>query len=354
MRFTRNSWSSCELFVRNTLGEKFRYMSRVPLPEPEDEDPENVGETHMRAKDNLDPKVIQQLELEILRQMQAGGTVVDPLFNAGLPDASVASAASTSITSSLYSSNASVSMESFTLDTIATVVGAHSVELLSGKSTKTSSNQGSGCCGSKAPLPKTTAENGNDDGERDKTSEVLPVLLPPPAPEDKNKICLVLDLDETLVHSSFLSIPHADFRFVLGFDENQVGVFVCIRPGAERFLKELGSLYEIVIFTASCQPYADQVIDYIDPGRVVKHRLYREACTDFGGNFVKDLSRLNRNLEKIIIVDNSPSAYLLQPYNAIAISSWFDEPMDNELLNLLDFLKQSYRVRNVYDLFSPN
>ena len=121
----------------------------------------------------------------------------------------------------------------------------------------------------------------------------------------------------------------------------------------KRFLKELGDLYEIVVFTASSQPYADTVIDYIDPGHVVKYRLYRESCTDFGGNFVKDLSRLNRSLERIIIIDNSPSAYLLQPYNAIAIASWFDEPMDNELLLILDFLKQSYRVKNVYDLFSP-
>ncbi|OHT11327.1 NLI interacting factor-like phosphatase family protein [Tritrichomonas foetus] len=322
-------------------------------PDNADDNNDEEGlETHIRAKKNLDPKAIQHLENEILRTMQAGNSVVDPLFNIGLPDTSVASSSTYSNATSLYSTN-SVSMESFTLDTFVTAGGATSVDYDQRFGKKP------GCCASMKR--QTNGASSSSEGTNttvkgsggNNPNDPLPPLLPPPLPEDQNKICLVLDLDETLVHSSFLSIPHADFRFVLGMDENQVGVFVCIRPGAERFLKELGNLYELVVFTASCQPYADTVIDYIDPGRVIKYRLYRDSCTDFGGNFVKDLSRLNRNLERIIIIDNSPSAYLLQPYNAIAISSWFDEPMDNELLLILDFLKQSYRVKNVYDLFSP-
>lgn len=184
------------------------------------------------------------------------------------------------------------------------------------------------------------------------TDEKLPDLLPPPSPEEAKKICLVLDLDETLVHASFQPLPDPDFRFSLGADENEVGLFVNIRPGAEEFLKELGPLYELVVFTASCQAYADEVINYIDPEGVVKHRLYRESCTDFGGSRVKDLSRMNRPLERIIIIDNTPSAYLLHPYNAIAITSWFDDPSDRELPKIKEFLKQSYRIRNVYDLLS--
>lgn len=321
----------------------------LPADTDDDREEEDAQEAHMRAKNNLDPKVIQHFELEILRAAQSGG-IVDPLFNTGLPDASIASTTSNSVASSLYTTS-SVSMESFTLETMATAMGINDIDLKTGNKRAGKGAAKAGCCGSGKPAPPLEREDEESDGTT-RPKESLPDLLPPPAAEDKNKICLVLDLDETLVHSSFLSIPHADFRFVLGVGENQVAVFVCIRPGAERFLKELGSLYEIVIFTASMQPYADAVIDYIDPGRVVKHRLYRESCTDFGGNFVKDLSRLNRKLEKIIIIDNSPSAYLLQPYNAIAISSWFDEPMDNELLQILDFLKRSYRVTNVYDLFA--
>ena len=327
------------------------------MSELEDEPPADPGSPQeqndkntIRPANQLDPKVIQQLELGILRAAQSGGTV-DPLFNAGLPDSSVTGTSSTSMSSSLYTTSTSVSMESFTIDTIvAGVSNPKDLELRPGGRRPAQARTTNCCCRAKV---EPASLKPNDDSEANSGAGSLTQgLLPAPSLEDKNKLCLVLDLDETLVHSSFLAIPHADLQFVLDIEENQIPVFVCVRPGAQRFLKELGSLYEIVIFTASMQPYADPVIDFIDPDRVVKHRLYRESCTDFGGSFVKDLSRLNRKLERIIIIDNSPSAYLLQPYNAIAISSWFDEPMDDELLKILDFLKQSYRVTNVYDLFS--
>jgi RNA polymerase II subunit A small phosphatase-like protein len=174
--------------------------------------------------------------------------------------------------------------------------------------------------------------------------------MPPPAGDDVRKICLVLDLDETLIHSCFAPISRPDLHFTFGEEENEQAVFVLVRPGAQQFLRELGDLYELVVFTASIRPYADRVVDFIDPERLVKFRLYRDSCTDFGGSFVKDLSRLNRKLERIIIVDNTPRAYGLHPYNAIPISTWFDDPQDKALFQLLYLLKNSYRVRNVYDL----
>jgi RNA polymerase II subunit A small phosphatase-like protein len=188
------------------------------------------------------------------------------------------------------------------------------------------------------------------DAETDVGVESARDLIPPPMPEDMHKICLVLDLDETLIHSCFVPIRNPDFEFSFGPDDNQVPVFVLVRPGARQFLRELGNLYELVVFTASVRAYADRVVDFIDQHGLVKFRLYRDSCTEFGGSFVKDLSRLNRNLDRVIIVDNTPGAYLLQPYNAIAISSWFDDPTDTALFRLLYFLKNSFRIRNVYDL----
>jgi RNA polymerase II subunit A small phosphatase-like protein len=178
--------------------------------------------------------------------------------------------------------------------------------------------------------------------------------LPPPLPEDADKICLVLDLDETLIHSSFVPGGHADFLFAFYLADMTIDVHCYIRPGAKTFVRELSNLYELVVFTASIQPYADQVCEFIDPDHLIKHKLYRDSCTEFGGNYVKDLGRLNRKLEKIIIVDNSPGAYLFHPYNAIPISSWFDEKSDRELHVLLEFLKKCYRIRNIYDLLCPD
>lgn len=261
----------------------------------------------------------------------------------GLPDASMVAGSTSFAATSIFSGSTSFTMESFTENTLTAIQQADGTTTQSTEAHIDNSVSNS-CCGKKgtvdideAPALKTY-ENG--------------ALLPPQSAEDRGKICLVLDLDETLIHSSFLAIPHADYRFALGVESNPVGVFVCVRPGAEKFLRELGQLYELVIFTASVKVYADPVIDFIDKGRAVKHRLYREACTDFGGNFIKDLSRLNRNIEKVIIIDNSSVAYLLQPYNAIAITSWFDDPTDNELFVIMDFLKNHHRAKNVYTILN--
>jgi CTD small phosphatase-like protein 2 len=73
---------------------------------------------------------------------------------------------------------------------------------------------------------------------------------------------LVLDLDETLVH--FVA---KEKKFKL-------------RPGCIQFLKDMSQMYEIVIFTAAAQDYADFILNYIDRDSVkyIDHRLYRPHC----------------------------------------------------------------------------
>ena len=67
------------------------------------------------------------------------------------------------------------------------------------------------------------------------------------------------------------------------------------------------------------------------PTSVFAHRLFREACVYDRGNYVKDLSKLGRDLDRTIIIDNSPASYLFQPQNAIPCSSWFDDKNDTLL-----------------------
>jgi RNA polymerase II subunit A small phosphatase-like protein len=190
-----------------------------------------------------------------------------------------------------------------------------------------------------------------DDSPRENAQAATPEdLIPPPSPEDAGKICLVLDLDETLIHSSFAEMSDADLSFSFGDDEDAHNVYVRVRPGAKEFIAELAPFYELVVFTASAKTYADQVVNFIDPDGLIRYRLYRDSCTGIGGSLVKDLSRLNRKLEKVIILDNSPAAYLLHPYNAVPIPSWFDDPNDNVLGHLMYFFRHSYKVRNVYGL----
>ncbi|KAJ3121078.1 hypothetical protein HK101_006792, partial [Irineochytrium annulatum] len=146
-------------------------------------------------------------------------------------------------------------------------------------------------------------------------------LLKPLAAEDVGKKCLVLDLDETLVHSSFKPVPNADFVIPVEIDNQIHNVYVLKRPGVDVFLQRLGKQFEVVVFTASLAKYADPVLDMLDKHRVVKHRLFREACLHHKGNYVKDLGQLGRDLKDVIILDNSPASYIFHPTNAIPISS---------------------------------
>jgi len=163
-------------------------------------------------------------------------------------------------------------------------------------------------------------------------------LLPPLSPEHKGKKTLVLDLDETLVHSSFRPVPGPDFIISIELDGVTHRVYVQKRPGVDHFLEQMGSKFEVVVFTASLDKYANPVLDILDPKGYVKIRLFREACVQHYGNYVKDLSLLGRRLEDTLIIDNSPFSYMFQPDNAIPITSWFNDKTDRELYELVPFL----------------
>jgi RNA polymerase II subunit A small phosphatase-like protein len=108
--------------------------------------------------------------------------------------------------------------------------------------------------------------------------------------------------------------------------------------------------FELVIFTASLSKYAEPLMLKLDPQSLCGYKLFREHCTFYNNAFVKDLTRLGRNMKDLIIVDNSPVAYLFQPENAIPAVSWYDDPNDQELLrlaNLLERLAYEEDVRKV-------
>ena len=171
-------------------------------------------------------------------------------------------------------------------------------------------------------------------------------LLPP---KSSNKKTLVLDLDETLVHSGFspFSCP-SDVIIKIELDNEIHDIHVLVRPGVKEFLEKMASRYEIVIFTASLSKYADPLLDIIDKKGYCPFRLFREHCTLINTTFVKDLKRLGRDLKDIIIVDNSPMSYALNPDNGLPITSWFDDKSDRELYNItpiLEFLSYVPDVR---------
>lgn len=181
---------------------------------------------------------------------------------------------------------------------------------------------------------------------RDESGNLQP-LLGPISEQDHGRKCLVLDLDETLVHSSFKMISNADFTVPVEIEGSVHNVYVIKRPGVDEFMRRMGELYEVVVFTASLSKYADPVLDILDIHQVVRHRLFRESCYNHRGNYVKDLSQLGRDIETSIIIDNSPASYIFHPNNAVPISSWFNDPHDTELTDLCPFLAELSEVEDV-------
>lgn len=149
-------------------------------------------------------------------------------------------------------------------------------------------------------------------------------LLSPSLTSRKRNYTLVLDLDETLVH--YVEASAGDSK-------------VLVRPGCEEFLKRMAQVYEVIIFTAAMQDYADWVIDQLDTGQWVSGRLYRQHTVPSGNFFIKDLSKLGRDLAKMIIIDNVAENFSQQPENGIVIRSWFDDEEDEALSQLEPLLQ---------------
>lgn len=173
-------------------------------------------------------------------------------------------------------------------------------------------------------------------------------LLPQIDVKTFKKKCAIIDLDETLVHSSFKPISNADFVVPVEIDGTVHQVYVLKRPHVDSFLQKMGEMYECVLFTASLSKYADPVADLLDQHRVFSSRLFRDSCVFHRGNYVKDVSRLGRDLDKIIIIDNSPASYIFHPDNAVPVLSWFDDPGDRELINLMPYLERIAESDDIY------
>ena len=140
------------------------------------------------------------------------------------------------------------------------------------------------------------------------------------------KFTLVLDLEETLVY--FKANP-----------SNNSGDLL-IRPGIFDFLETLGNYYEIIIFTDAAQDFADLLINIIEENKIYfDYRLYRQHTILIDNDYVKDITRIGRPIDKIIIVDNMPQNFRLQKENGINIKPfWGDDPYDTTLNDLIPIL----------------
>ena len=213
-----------------------------------------------------------------------------------------------------------------------------------------------------------------------------PKALPPrprgPAAARVPPLCLVLDLDETLVHCTVEPTPDADLTFPVEFNGTAYQVHVRCRPFLQEFLEAVAGRFEVVIFTASQQVYADKLLDKIDPSEC-------PARSSVGGAPSTPLAHLARRarvargafshrsrkvhppppVPRLLPPRRGqlpqgphrprprplphsprrqqPHAFGYQVDNGIPIESWFDDPYDKELLKLEAFLRTPHGLDDV-------
>ena len=166
----------------------------------------------------------------------------------------------------------------------------------------------------------------------------------------KEKKLLVLDLDETLIHSFLEPIENPDIILNINIydevnDKECSQVYIKKRPGLYNFINELSKYFKIYIFSSSPKEYISNVITKIDKKKIIAGYFSGDNCLTVPGCehfkiFIKDLKIFNKDLSDIIIVDDNTISYSLQKENGIPIKSWYGESNDIELFKLLPILKK--------------
>ncbi|KAI0877172.1 HAD-like domain-containing protein [Hypoxylon argillaceum] len=154
-------------------------------------------------------------------------------------------------------------------------------------------------------------------------------LLPDPHPMFERPYTLCISLEDMLVHSEW---------------SREHGWRVAKRPGVDYFLRYLSQYYELVLFTTVPVAMGEPLMRKLDPYQIIVWPLFREATKYKDGEIVKDLSYLNRDLSKVIIIDTKASHVQNQPENAIILPPWKGEKDDRDLVSLIPFLEYIFAM----------
>ena len=201
--------------------------------------------------------------------------------------------------------------------------------------------------------------NDNDINDIDKKNYLLnnniikSVKVPflPPIKNNENFILtIVLDLDRTLIYSELEESEEEEEECDEEEEEknkqNPDNENIILRPGLYQFLENLMNLKcELIIFTSSAKQRADIIIDKIEKNKkYFNQRLYREHCSLMGAAYVKDISKLGRDLSKTIIIDNDLGCFYLQQENGILIKTFSGKQTDKYLMNLYAILNKIIKI----------
>jgi import inner membrane translocase subunit TIM50 len=153
------------------------------------------------------------------------------------------------------------------------------------------------------------------------------VLLPDPIPYPYHqpKYTLVIEMKNILVS------PEWTYKTGYRFKK---------RPALDYFLDVVGyPNFEVVIYTSESSMTAPSVVESMDPKGRIMYKLYRDTTKYMNGHHVKDLSKLNRDLTKVIYIDFDPKSFQLNPENVLRVPKWEGNMEDTALVDLAELLK---------------
>ena len=169
---------------------------------------------------------------------------------------------------------------------------------------------------------------------------------------DMNKKILILELDETLIHTTFMEVPNCDydFTFNINFLERPVKVYVYKRPYVNEFLYQMSKYYNIIIYSSNIPEYSNPLIDKLDEEKVILKRIYKDKRIELNGVLFTDLSKLiiENGSNIIIIINNSSPPFINNSNNnTLPMNSWHFNKSDDELIKLKGFLEFLSNVNDV-------
>ncbi|KAF5295260.1 hypothetical protein FQA39_LY13125 [Lamprigera yunnana] len=170
--------------------------------------------------------------------------------------------------------------------------------------------------------------------------KLLPDELKPPYYQPP--YTLVLELTDVLVHPEWTY--NSGWRFKK-------------RPGINYFLESLSGLYEIVIYTAEQGMTVFPIVEALDPKNLITYKLVRDATHFVHGHHVKNLDMLNRDLNKVIVVDWNMNSVKFHPESVFYIPKWDGNDDDTTLIDLTALLltianSEVQDVRNVLSYYN--
>lgn len=164
--------------------------------------------------------------------------------------------------------------------------------------------------------------------------KLLPDMPPIPAGHVAHRT-LILDLEGTLCHSTW---------------DRKNGWRAAKRPGLDEFLAKMCQFYEIVLYSTGTFMTDQPLTGQLDKFHTIQHFLYRDATLFKDGQYIKDLSNINRDLSRVIVIDDVPEEVAFHKDNVLQIKNYEASNVDDcELSKLSNFLEDLF-YRDVRDI----